>query len=239
MWASNFCVCIWYNLKYTSSNGVLDMAMIKCEECGQEISESASVCPHCGHRNKRSVGFLLGIGIFLFPIIFAWFTLRKGHSTLSRVLSFGWLLLNMLIIIGASNSPQPNYGDENTVSKAIVSTSSVINNTKNVPDENIIQVNIGQILSDYEHNEVAADNKYKGKLVQVSGHVTRIKKDLFDNLYITLGTGEAFEVPEFQAFFDDSMNDVLGQISKGSFLTVTCRVEGLMMNVIGKECVIQ
>lgn len=29
-----------------------------------------------GHDEPRSVGFLLGCGIFLFPMIFAWFTLR-------------------------------------------------------------------------------------------------------------------------------------------------------------------
>lgn len=44
----------------------------------------------------RKVGLLLGIGIFLLPYVFAWFTLRKGHSTLSRVLSLGWLAFCLL-----------------------------------------------------------------------------------------------------------------------------------------------
>ena len=34
--------------------------------------------------NKKPVGVLLGIGIFLVPIVFAWFTLQKGRSTLSQ-----------------------------------------------------------------------------------------------------------------------------------------------------------
>lgn len=41
--------------------------------------------------NYRKVGFLLGIGILFMPYLFAWFTLRRGHSTTSRILSFGWL----------------------------------------------------------------------------------------------------------------------------------------------------
>lgn len=45
---------------------------------------------------ERSVSFLLGVGIFFLPFIFAWFTLREGHSTLSRVVSFVWLALFML-----------------------------------------------------------------------------------------------------------------------------------------------
>lgn len=35
--------------------------------------------------------FLLFIGVLLLPYLFAWFTLRKGHSNLSRVLAFSWM----------------------------------------------------------------------------------------------------------------------------------------------------
>ena len=42
---------------------------------------------------QRKVGILLFVGIVFLPIIFAWFLLRKGHSTLARVLGFGWLLV--------------------------------------------------------------------------------------------------------------------------------------------------
>ena len=48
---------------------------------------------------KRKVGIMLGIGIFFLPIVFAWFLLRKGHSTLSRVLGFGWLGLVCLVAL--------------------------------------------------------------------------------------------------------------------------------------------
>lgn len=51
-------------------------------------------------QGERKVGILLAIGIFVFPYLFAWFTLRKGHSTLSRVLAFVW----MIVIVGAAIS---------------------------------------------------------------------------------------------------------------------------------------
>ncbi len=41
----------------------------------------------------RRVTPLLGIGIFFLPYIFAWFTLQHGYSSLSRWLSFGWLVI--------------------------------------------------------------------------------------------------------------------------------------------------
>lgn len=56
---------------------------------------------------KRSVGFLLGVGIFFFPYVFGWFTLRSGHSTLSRVLSFGWMLLIVGSILAQPSSKAP------------------------------------------------------------------------------------------------------------------------------------
>ena len=48
------------------------MALIKCKECGKQISDTATSCPHCGAKNKNnnekaSTG--LKIICFLFPII--------------------------------------------------------------------------------------------------------------------------------------------------------------------------
>ncbi|MGA4853975.1 DUF4236 domain-containing protein [Acinetobacter haemolyticus] len=47
---------------------------------------------------ERKVSILLGIGIFILPYIFAWFTLREGYSKPARFISFGWLLF--LIFFG-------------------------------------------------------------------------------------------------------------------------------------------
>ncbi|EGG92837.1 hypothetical protein IMCC1989_2466 [gamma proteobacterium IMCC1989] len=48
---------------------------------------------------KRFVSPLLWLGIFSFPYVFSWFTLRAGHSTTSKVFSFGWLLFLCFLII--------------------------------------------------------------------------------------------------------------------------------------------
>ena len=59
---------------------------------------------------QRRVGWLLGIGIFLVPYVFVWWLLRKGHSTLSRVLGFGWLALCVLILVFSPPAPTPDTG---------------------------------------------------------------------------------------------------------------------------------
>ena len=48
------------------------MALVKCSECGKEISSNAKTCPSCGAKNnKNDDNVQVGIKIicFLFPII--------------------------------------------------------------------------------------------------------------------------------------------------------------------------
>lgn len=42
---------------------------------------------------RRSVGLLFAAGIVVAPWVFAWLLLRRGHSTVARVLGFAWLAL--------------------------------------------------------------------------------------------------------------------------------------------------
>lgn len=227
------------------------MAIVACPDCSKEVSDSAPACPNCGRPNPggavttpvqgaaapsanqvRPVGLLLGLGILIFPMLFAWFTLGKGRTTKARVLSFGYLALSIFLVYQGGNSAQNTY----TARKDAYSASTP---AAEPAKEQVMQVNIGKILSDYEGNEVAADNQYKGRLIQVTGLVSDIKKDITNSLYVTLGTGAAFEIPAFQAFFDDSMNSQLGALRKGQKLTVVCRVKGLMMNVLAEDCFIK
>jgi len=126
---------------------------------------------------------------------------------------------------------------KNLLLQEVLSQSSSENEA--APEASAMQVDIRQLLGDYEGNEVAADNRYKGNLVEVTGIVGDIKKDIMDNLYVTLGTGKQFEIPQVQAFFDDSMNNQLGSLRQGQRLTVVCTIKGLMMNVLGEDCIIR
>jgi hypothetical protein len=54
----------------------------------------------------RKVSFLLGVGILIIPLIFSWFLLRRGYSSLSRILAFGWLIF-VLIVWLAAPPPDP------------------------------------------------------------------------------------------------------------------------------------
>ncbi|WP_417509595.1 hypothetical protein [Methylophaga sp.] len=66
---------------------------------------------------KRAVSIYLGLGIFFIPIIFSWFTLRRGYSSLAQVVSFSWLVI-LFGIIGAKDVTENNsvYQAEYTTS---------------------------------------------------------------------------------------------------------------------------
>lgn len=55
----------------------------------------ASIADDVQTERRVSVGLL--VGIILAPLIFVWFTLRKGHSTKSRVLAFLWLIFSFVL----------------------------------------------------------------------------------------------------------------------------------------------
>lgn len=80
------------------------MPLINCSDCKNPMSDSAPSCPSCGKPNPsapaqpKSVSLLLGAGILLVPLVFSWFTLRKGHSTLARVIAFTWLAVSIALV---------------------------------------------------------------------------------------------------------------------------------------------
>lgn len=94
--------------------------LVKCWECGAEVSDAAINCPKCGAPVKkqavysssapkpqsqshllkhRKVSVPLFIGIMLMPYIFVWFLLRKGHSKQSKIIGFGWTGLLFLVVM--------------------------------------------------------------------------------------------------------------------------------------------
>lgn len=102
--------------------------------------------------------------------------------------------------------------------------------------ESVVQTDLADMLATYKGNEIKADNKYKGKFVEVKGKVDSIKKDIVDKMYVTLGTGADFEIPQVQCYFDDAHAAAVGDLESGQKVTMRGVVKGLMGNVVLEEC---
>lgn len=157
-------------------------------------NDPAHPVPQCAHRpapaTSRSVGFWLGVGVFLFPVVFVWFLLRQGHSTTSRVIGFAWLAL-MVVAMASGDRP--------------ASTSSATSSKQSqpakveAPAEPLFAVSAQQLAQAYDRNTVAADQQFKGKRFKVTGVVDSINTDMFGNPYVTLRGGvNQFMEPQFE-----------------------------------------
>jgi len=79
-------------------------------------------------------------------------------------------------------------------------------------------VSANQLYSEYDSNEVAADAKYKGKVVIVSGTIQDIGKDIMDDAYIVIG-GKGF-LDGVQCTFTKGGQSSVARLSKGQQVTV-------------------
>lgn len=59
-------------------------------------------------------------------------------------------------------------------------------NTQAILNSTPITVSAAQIIGDYANNQVAADDKYKNQLLEISGIVQSINTGLIDNPYIVV-----------------------------------------------------
>lgn len=139
-----------------------------------------------------------------------------------------WLLAVIVLIIIASSGG----GDSSTSG----TNSSGSNEAKTAPAEQAIAVTSTKLYADYKANELSADNTYKGKLVEVSGTVDNIGKDILNSPYISLKTGDI--IGSVQCMLDDSAVAEASAMAEGTKVTMQGRVSGLMGNVIVKECVL-
>src|SRR5580692_5412432 len=90
-----------------------------------------------------------------------------------------------------------------------------------------IHASIKDLLSEYKANEVRADEEYKGATVQLTGQVNRIAKDITGRMYVTMGTGKRFEIPEVQCMLTAENQSAASSLSKGQTITVHGEVKGL------------
>ncbi len=111
-------------------------------------------------------------------------------------------------------------------------------------DSKAITLPASDLIQDYTANEVAADQKYKGKTVEVTGKVTGVKKDLLDKIYVTL-QGEEDWPPHrqkrltfvsVQCFFADKYTKEAAALSNGEWVKIRGRCDGKLGNVLLKNC---
>lgn len=100
-----------------------------------------------------------------------------------------------------------------------------------------LKLKADQLYSEYSANEVAADMKYRGQVIEVSGTIQDIGKDILDNAYIVIG-GDGF-LDGVQCTFLKNQQSSVASLSKRQHVTVKGEVAGKMGNVLVNKCILK
>jgi hypothetical protein len=117
-----------------------------------------------------------------------------------------------------------------TNTNALQSTSS--KTLEDSPAKYIVEASA--LFAEYKANEVAADQKYKGKIILVDGAIEEIKKGVLGGAYVTLNTGEMFG--SVQCLLKENEENLAASMSKGKVVQVKGRCDGKSFNVILRDC---
>ncbi len=106
------------------------------------------------------------------------------------------------------------------------------------PDRPLVTVRVEDLVKEYRNNRARADERFKSKLVQIQGKVSAVEKDPSGEVYVAIGTGAEPETALAECFVKKGEEKALADLKKGDVLAAAGRVEGLVKNVVAKECVI-
>jgi hypothetical protein len=90
------------------------------------------------------------------------------------------------------------------------------------------------LVREYEANEIAADLKYKGKIVLLGGTVKLRGKDIIDTLYVAYDVGNP--VTTVQCYFNARHARRIADVALGQYIQIKGTVDRKMINVIIRNC---
>jgi hypothetical protein len=149
----------------------------------------------------------------------------KVIKALLGIVVFAFVVLFVIGIVISNNSPSSSHATDS------VTTSPPA--TSDGPSA--LPVSALQLFSDYQANEVAADQKYKGKALLVSGYISSINKDFTDSVYLVLATPNEFMGVHADLRGDEESKAV--GLAKGQPVNVQCTGGGMVIgSPILKDC---
>ena len=208
------------------------MALVKCEECGKEISSNVKVCPHCGYKRKRGIWFY--IMIFLVAIIILAIVgsnnddSKLGTNSTSQEKSSSSTVKKELYL----NEIEKNIFHtliQNQTEALINGGQPIFSNDENIVIPNMVSANTIQL--EYEKNEINADNLFKNKLLLVSGKVINISKNSSNEPSLSLSGGSnPYMTPS--AKMKKEYIDWASNLSKGTEVQMICKINHFIMGSI-------
>ena len=212
------------------------MALIKCPDCGTEVSEAAQACIKCG-RPMRSA-----------PVAQTAPAAAPAKKTGCGTKALGCLVI-LIILSGIGRAmrdiengrpPAPQTAPEPGTGRTTIKMNpdGSLNVQRGQPaasEKPAFVIGAADLVAAYEANEIGADARYKDRLLGIDGIVATIGKDIMGTMYVAFESGNPGSFRQVQVYFDDSHANQLAQLVPGQRVRVTGRCTGLMGNVLVKD----
>jgi len=130
----------------------------------------------------------------------------------------------VIIMIIAVNSPKKTSTSASNVSTSV---NTVV--PTSTPEEKPIKITASKLADEYDSNKIAADKKYKGKLLEVTGVISDIGTDIMGTPYYALETDKGYIV---QCMVPKANIDEMTEFKKGDGIVITRYCKGMLFSFI-------
>jgi hypothetical protein len=123
------------------------------------------------------------------------------------------------------------------INKELIGQGSIVNDV--IPEqEPSFEVDAETIIKEYNNNAEKADQRYKNKIVQISGIVKNKGKDTSNNQYIGIGTEKLIDARKIRCISSFDNDKTFKSIEIGSRITVKGKAAGFLLNIQIEDCAI-
>lgn len=154
---------------------------------------------------------------------------KKGMTIAGLIMcAVAILVIFFWVFIAAAGG---SVSDTNTISTTTstptTQTSITQDSTPVEEKKDYIEVDYETLYQEYQDNPIAADAKYKGKKLQLTGEVNNIDREIAGNTYIEFEIGFLQDV---RLTFKKSEESKVAQLSKGQTVTVRGICKGTLLS---------
>jgi hypothetical protein len=200
----------------------------RCPSCGySSIGPFIDNCPICAEpvRNVRSDG--AGFWFSSLPPVLRWVILGMAGFLLSVVGCCGFGMWNL-------NSAMRDAGKtaEEAIAKAMAKAEAD-------RQARTVVIEATDLLQEFGKNPAAADRKYAGMYLEISGVVERTGQERHETSFVVLTGGDQDAKLKVECFFDQFHRQDDGRIKrldKGQLITVRGEYHGQVSNVQVRDC---
>lgn len=159
----------------------------------------------------------------------------QKNSTFRKIFKLVLFIIMVLVVINFVNSEYNDYKNSGTQNVELRTQQSDIQVQPSQPE--IIYISVLDLAKEYSENEVKTDEKYKNKLMRISGDVQAISKDFADNLVLELSSDNQFLPANMR--MEKSEKSKMMNITKDEHVVVQCQKTSYIMNSpTGYNCVL-